>query len=132
MKQEGYQLVGLEQTTNSECLYGFRFQLSTVLVIGHERLGITDDVLAMLPAPADSAEVGARAGALSSLALAHSTGCGGEERAAAKGAWGRGVAGSLGTSPHPVEMKSRNASEIGVVERFSGAFGVSWSLTPPV
>jgi tRNA G18 (ribose-2'-O)-methylase SpoU len=47
-KQAGYQLVGLEQATNSECIYEFVFALSTVLVIGHERLGITEDVLALL------------------------------------------------------------------------------------
>ncbi len=48
LSREGYQLVGLEQATNSECLYGFEFASSTVLVIGHERLGITEDVLAVL------------------------------------------------------------------------------------
>jgi tRNA G18 (ribose-2'-O)-methylase SpoU len=48
LKRAGYQLVGLEQTTNSECLYGFEFASSTVLVIGHERLGIAEDILALL------------------------------------------------------------------------------------
>lgn len=48
LKDEGRQLVGLEQTTGSESLYDFRFQRSTVLVIGNERLGLTDDVLALL------------------------------------------------------------------------------------
>ena len=48
LKTEGYQLVGLEQTTGSQCLYDFRFQPRTVLVIGHERLGITEDVLKLL------------------------------------------------------------------------------------
>jgi tRNA G18 (ribose-2'-O)-methylase SpoU len=40
----------LEQTTGSQCLYDYRFRPKSVLVIGHERLGITDDVLAMLDA----------------------------------------------------------------------------------
>jgi tRNA G18 (ribose-2'-O)-methylase SpoU len=48
LKDEGRQLVGLEQTSGSESLYDFRFQRSTVLVIGNERLGLTDDVLALL------------------------------------------------------------------------------------
>jgi tRNA G18 (ribose-2'-O)-methylase SpoU len=48
LKSQGYQLVGLEQTTNSQSLYEFRFQVRTVLVIGHERLGVTDDVLRLL------------------------------------------------------------------------------------
>ena len=48
LKGQGYSLVGLEQTTNSQCLYDFRFPRQTVLVIGHERLGITDDLLQVL------------------------------------------------------------------------------------
>jgi tRNA G18 (ribose-2'-O)-methylase SpoU len=48
LKSEGYVLVGLEQTTNSQCLYDFQFPCHSVLVIGHERLGITDDVLQVL------------------------------------------------------------------------------------
>lgn len=48
LKADGYELVGLEQTTGSECLYDFRFKARTVLVIGHERLGITEDVLKLL------------------------------------------------------------------------------------
>ena len=37
---EGYPLVGLEQTSGSQCLYDFRFPCRMVLVIGNERLGI--------------------------------------------------------------------------------------------
>jgi tRNA G18 (ribose-2'-O)-methylase SpoU len=48
LKAEGYELVGLEQTSGSQCLYDFRFRPRTVLVIGHERLGITEDVLKLL------------------------------------------------------------------------------------
>src|SRR5262245_52906611 len=44
LKEEGRQLVGLEQTTGSESLYSLRFERRTVLVVGNERLGITDDV----------------------------------------------------------------------------------------
>lgn len=48
LRAEGYELVGLEQTTGSECLYDFRFARRTVLVVGNERLGIEPDVLALL------------------------------------------------------------------------------------
>ena len=45
---EGYRLVGLEQTTESQDLNTYRFQKRTVLVIGNERLGITEEILAEL------------------------------------------------------------------------------------
>jgi tRNA G18 (ribose-2'-O)-methylase SpoU len=46
--EEGYQLVGLEQTSNSRWLYEFPFQRRTVLVVGNERLGIQEEVLRLL------------------------------------------------------------------------------------
>lgn len=48
LKHQGYQLVGLEQTTNSEDLHTFEFARKTALVVGNERLGLTDDLLAMV------------------------------------------------------------------------------------
>jgi tRNA G18 (ribose-2'-O)-methylase SpoU len=48
LREEKYQLVGLEQTGNSRSLYEFLFQRRTVLVIGNERLGIDDETLKML------------------------------------------------------------------------------------
>ncbi len=45
---EGYQLVGLEQTSGSESLYTFPFERKTVLVIGNERTGIDPEVLRLL------------------------------------------------------------------------------------
>ncbi len=48
LREQGYQLVGLEQTSNSQLLYGFLFQRRTVLVVGNERLGIEDEVLRLL------------------------------------------------------------------------------------
>ncbi|MBI2477900.1 MAG: RNA methyltransferase [Planctomycetia bacterium] len=45
---EGYQLVGLEQTTNSQNLHAFSFVQRTAIVVGNERLGLTEDVLALL------------------------------------------------------------------------------------
>lgn len=47
---DGYQLVGLEQTDDSQSLFDFRFDRKTCLVIGHERLGITDEQLPLLNA----------------------------------------------------------------------------------
>jgi tRNA G18 (ribose-2'-O)-methylase SpoU len=48
LKQEGFVLVGLEQTTNSEDLHRFSFPRKTALVIGNERLGLTEEELALV------------------------------------------------------------------------------------
>jgi tRNA G18 (ribose-2'-O)-methylase SpoU len=48
--QEGFRLIGLEQTDGSQCLYGFAFPRKTALVIGNERLGIEEEILRMLDA----------------------------------------------------------------------------------
>ncbi len=48
LREEGYHLVGLEQTTGSQSLYDFRFPRRAVLVVGNERLGLEADVLALL------------------------------------------------------------------------------------
>jgi len=48
LRAEGFELVGLEQTTGSKCLYTFPFRRETVLVVGNERLGIEDTVLRLL------------------------------------------------------------------------------------
>lgn len=48
LKEEGYELVGLEQTSDSECLYEFAFRRRTALVVGNEREGLEDDILALL------------------------------------------------------------------------------------
>ena len=50
VKADGYQLVGLEQTNDSVCIYEYPFIRRTALVLGHERLGITDDCLGLLDA----------------------------------------------------------------------------------
>jgi tRNA G18 (ribose-2'-O)-methylase SpoU len=44
----GYRLVGLEQTTNSYNIHTYTFERRTLLVIGNERLGLSEDVLAEL------------------------------------------------------------------------------------
>ncbi len=48
LKADGYELVGLEQTTGSESLFEFSFRRKTVLVIGNERLGIDEKVLRLM------------------------------------------------------------------------------------
>ena len=48
LREDGYQLVGLEQTTDSQSLFEFKFQRKTVLVIGNERGGIEANVLRLL------------------------------------------------------------------------------------
>lgn len=47
-KDDGYRLVGVEQTTNSQNIHEYSFEERTLLVVGNERLGIADDVLAAL------------------------------------------------------------------------------------
>jgi tRNA G18 (ribose-2'-O)-methylase SpoU len=48
LKAAGYLLVGLEQTTNSHNLHNYRFDRRTALVIGNERLGLAEEVLALV------------------------------------------------------------------------------------
>ncbi len=50
LREKGNKLIGLEQTTNSDCLYDFHFPQMTALVIGSEREGLSDEVLEMLDA----------------------------------------------------------------------------------
>lgn len=45
LRGEGFELVGLEQTTGSESLFSFPFSPRTVLVIGNERLGLDQEIL---------------------------------------------------------------------------------------
>jgi tRNA G18 (ribose-2'-O)-methylase SpoU len=48
LREEGYPLIGLEQTSNSQCLFEFRFPRKMVLVLGNERLGIEPELLRLL------------------------------------------------------------------------------------
>lgn len=48
LKVEGYRLVGLEQTTDSQDLHKYQFDRRTALVIGNERTGLTPELLEML------------------------------------------------------------------------------------
>ncbi len=44
---ESVRIVGLEQTENSRNLFDYRFHRKSVLVIGHERLGVADELLTL-------------------------------------------------------------------------------------
>jgi tRNA G18 (ribose-2'-O)-methylase SpoU len=48
LREDGFQLVGLEQTPHSQSLYTFPFRRRTVLVVGNERLGLEADVLGIV------------------------------------------------------------------------------------
>jgi tRNA G18 (ribose-2'-O)-methylase SpoU len=48
LRDDGYRLVGLEQTTNSTNLHEYAFSRRTALVIGNERLGLGQDALALM------------------------------------------------------------------------------------
>jgi len=48
LRQAGFQLVGLEQATESERLFDFPFVSQTVLVVGNERTGLEPEVLGRL------------------------------------------------------------------------------------
>jgi len=50
LRAQGFQLVGLEQTTNSQNLHSFAFARKTALILGNERLGLTADELQCLHA----------------------------------------------------------------------------------
>ncbi len=46
-KTEGYQVLALEQTTSSIPYTQAKYQLPTILIAGHERLGISEELLAL-------------------------------------------------------------------------------------
>ncbi len=46
LRADGFEIVGIEQTTGSESLFTFQFTARTVLVIGNERTGLTSEELA--------------------------------------------------------------------------------------
>lgn len=48
LKDNGYRLVGLEQTTNSQSMHSYQFSRRTALVIGNERTGLTPEILDIL------------------------------------------------------------------------------------
>lgn len=49
-KDKGFALVGLEQTTNSIVIHQYSFPPQTLLVVGHERTGLTAELLDLMDA----------------------------------------------------------------------------------
>lgn len=45
LKADGYRLVGLEQTNDSQSLFDYEFKRRCVLVVGNERSGMNDELL---------------------------------------------------------------------------------------
>jgi tRNA G18 (ribose-2'-O)-methylase SpoU len=50
LKSDGYCCVGLEQTTESNCLYDYSYPYRTALIIGSEREGLSQEILDRLDA----------------------------------------------------------------------------------
>lgn len=48
LKQAGYRLVALEQTTASQSLYTYAFARNSVLIVGNERLGLDEELLQLV------------------------------------------------------------------------------------
>ncbi len=48
LRSAGFRIVGLEQATNSQTLYDYSFEHRSALLIGHERHGITDQLLTIV------------------------------------------------------------------------------------
>lgn len=48
LKQQGYRLVALEQTTASQPLYTYTFARKSVLIVGNERLGLDAELLQLV------------------------------------------------------------------------------------
>ncbi len=48
LREDGFRLVGLEQTNQSHVLYDYAFHRKTVLVIGHERNGLSQEELRIM------------------------------------------------------------------------------------
>ncbi|WP_254511364.1 TrmH family RNA methyltransferase [Anatilimnocola floriformis] len=45
VKEEGFTLIGLEQTTGAQNMHHYQFPRKTALVLGNERLGLTEEQL---------------------------------------------------------------------------------------
>lgn len=48
LRDQGFRLVGLEQTTDSHDLHEYEFHRKTALVVGNERTGLTPELLVLL------------------------------------------------------------------------------------
>ena len=50
LREDGFTLVGLEQTTNAHSLFEYQFQRKTALIVGAEREGLSEEELGFLDA----------------------------------------------------------------------------------
>jgi tRNA G18 (ribose-2'-O)-methylase SpoU len=48
LRDDGYRLVGLEQTSGSQNMHSYSFVRRTALVIGNERTGLSEEILCLL------------------------------------------------------------------------------------
>ena len=46
-RDEGFRVVGVEQAEGAQSLYDYRFAARSLLLLGHERLGLSDELLAL-------------------------------------------------------------------------------------
>lgn len=58
MRHEGYTLIGVEQTANSESLTRYQFPHKTLLLLGNEKEGIPVDLIQMLDVCVEIPQVG--------------------------------------------------------------------------
>ena len=50
LRQDGFHLLGLEQTSGSQCLFDYAIPRKTALIVGNERLGLSEETLRLLDA----------------------------------------------------------------------------------
>ena len=48
LADESYRLVGLEQTTGAENLHRYKFNRRSVIVVGNERIGLSEELLEIM------------------------------------------------------------------------------------
>jgi len=58
MQAQGYTIVAVEQTVNSENLYEFQFPEKTLLLLGNEREGIRADLLSLVDSTVEIPQAG--------------------------------------------------------------------------
>ncbi len=48
LRRDGYRLVGLEQTNDAQCIFDYNYPRRSVLVVGNERHGMSEEILAVM------------------------------------------------------------------------------------
>jgi tRNA G18 (ribose-2'-O)-methylase SpoU len=62
LQSDGYSVVGLEQTAQSHSMFDFRFPKRCVLLVGHERHGVADELLEVCDAIVEIPTYGTHSG----------------------------------------------------------------------